>query len=565
MAKPPGLDLGQTLQQALALHQQGRLDEAEKLYSRVLKADRNQFDALHLLGMLNHQRGKAGEAYRLLSAALKVHPRAPEALSNFAMVLVSLKREAEALASVDKALQIAPGHPDALNNRGNVLMEMKRPAEAVAAFDALLAQQPRHLVARINRGNALAASGQPEKAVADYDEALKLAPGHPLALYNRGNALRDLGREREAIESYDHALAAVPQHAGALRNRGLALAALNRHEDAVASYAKAIAINPDDADAHFDASLSLLTLGDYPRGFAEYEWRWKRAGMNAKPRFRQPLWLGETPLGNRTILLHAEQGLGDTIQFVRYATLLARAGAKVILEVQPELKQLLAPIDGVSGVFARGETLPAFDVHCPLMSLPLALKTTPSNIPAETPYLRASEASIAKWRLRLDALAPPRIAIAWSGRATHVNDRNRSLTLAALEPLLAVPNVRFVSIQRELRPADAERLAAERLAADPRVLHLGGELDDFSDTAAVLALSDLTICVDTSVAHLAGALGRPVWALIPFQPDWRWGLTGAQTPWYPGVELWRQTEPGDWRNVINQMTEKLASRGRAGP
>lgn len=556
MAKPPGFDLGQTLQQALALHQQGRLDEAEKLYTRVLKADRNQFDALHLSGMLNHQRGKAGEAFRLLSAALKVNPRSPEALSNFAMVLVSLKREAEALASVDKALQIAPGHPDALNNRGNVLMEMKRPQEAVAAFDALLAAQPRHLMARINRGNALAASGLPTKAIADYDEALKLAPGHPLALYNRGNALRELGREREAIESYDRALAAMPQHPGALRNRGLALAALNRHQDALASYAKIIALKPDDADAHFDASMSLLTLGDYARGFAEYEWRWKRAGMNAKPRFRQPLWLGETPLGSKTILLHAEQGLGDTIQFARYATMLARDDAKVLLEVQPELKELLSQVEGVAGVFARGETLPAFDVQCPLMSLPLALKTTPQNMPPDVPYLRASEDRIAKWRPKLEALAAPRVAIAWSGRATHINDRNRSLTLAALEPLLALPNIRFVSIQREIRLPDAERLAA-----DPRILHVGDALDDFSDTAAVLALADLTICVDTSVAHLAGALGRPVWALIPFQPDWRWGLTGTRTPWYPGVELWRQAEPGDWTNVINQMTVKLASEG----
>lgn len=560
MAKPPGFDLGQTLQQAVALHQQGRLDDAEKLYSRVLKADRNQFDALHLLGMLNHQRGKAGEAFRLVSQALKVNPRSPDALSNLGMVLVALKRGEEGLASVDKALALAPNHLEALNTRGNVLLELKRPAEAAVAFDKVIAAQPRHVIARINRGNALAETGELERALVDYDEALKLAPGHPLALYNRGNALHALGRDAEAVRAYDQALMAMPQHASALRNRGLALAAINRHQEAVASYGRALAVKPGDADAHFNTSLSLLTLGDYARGFAEYEWRWKRTGMNLKPRFRQPLWLGETPLGGKTILLHAEQGLGDTIQFARYATLLARGGAEVILEVQPELKDLLSQVEGVAGVLGRGEALPAFDVHCPLMSLPLALKTTPQNIPAEIPYLRASEDRIAKWRPKLEALSAPRVAIAWSGRATHVNDRNRSLTLAMLEPLLAMPNVRFVSIQRELRAADADRLAA-----DPRILHVGGELDDFSDTAAVLALADLTICVDTSATHLAGALGRPVWALIPFQPDWRWGLTGNRTPWYPGVELFRQPEPGDWSNVINQMTVKLASRGQAGP
>jgi hypothetical protein len=352
----------------------------------------------------------------------------------------------------------------------------------------------------------------------------------------------------------------MPHHVGALRNRGLALGALNRHADAAASYAKAIAVKPDDADAHFDLSMSLLTLGDYPRGFAEYEWRWKRAGMNAKPRFRQPLWLGETPLGGKTILLHAEQGLGDTIQFARYATILAGNGAKVLLEVQPELKELLSQIEGVSAVFARGETLPAFDVQCPLMSLPLALKTTPSNMPPDVPYLRADESRIAKWKPELDALASPRVAIAWSGRATHLNDRNRSLSLATLEPLLAAPNVRFVSIQRELRPADTERLAA-----DPRIFHVGDRLEDFSDTAAVLALSDLVIAVDTSVLHLAGALGRPAWGLIPFQPDWRWGLAEKQVSWYSKMELFRQSEPGDWSNVINQMTERLASAGAPVP
>jgi tetratricopeptide (TPR) repeat protein len=554
------INIGRVLQEALALHQQGRLDEAEKLYNRVLKADRNQFDALHLLGMLNHQRGKPGEAYRLLSAALKVHPRAPEALSNFAMILVALKRETEALASVDKALAIAPGHPDALNNRGNVLMTMKRPAEAVAAFDAVLKAQPRHPVALVNRGNALAAAGQPENAIADYDEALKLAPGNPLALYNRGNALRDLGRDGEAIDSYERALAAAPNHAGALRNRGLALAALNRHREAVGSFDRAIAIKPDDADAHFDAAMSLLTLGDYARGFAEYEWRWKRAGMHAKPRFRTPSWLGATPLGSKTIMLHAEQGLGDTIQFSRYATALARGGTKVLLEVQPELKELLSQVEGVAGVHARGESLPPFDVHCPLMSLPLALKTTPQTIPSEISYLRADAARVAKWKPELDALASPRVAIVWSGRATHINDRNRSLTLAALEPLLALPNVRVVSLQREPREADAARLASE-----PRILQLGDRLTDFADTAAVLALCDLLISVDTSVLHLAGALGRPAWGLIPFQPDWRWGLAGNRTPWYPGLELFRQPEPGDWPSVIKAMTERLASAGAPVP
>jgi tetratricopeptide (TPR) repeat protein len=548
-------DFAQTIGQALALHRQGRLDEAEKLYARVLKAERNNFDALHLLGVLNHQRGKAGEAYRLLCAALDVDPRSPDALSNLALVLHALRRDDEALASLDKALSIAPGHCDALNNRGNVLLDLKRPAEAVAAFDAVLALEPRHIQARINRGNALAELGQSERAIAEYDAALAAAPGHPLALYNRGNALRALGREREAVKVYDRALSAAPNHAGAWLNRGLALAAQNRHQDALSSYARVRALAPDNADAHFNAALSLLTLGDYARGFAEYEWRWRRTGMTPAKSFRQKVWLGEFPLAGKTILLHAEQGLGDAVQFARYAPLLARAGASVVLEVPPELKALLSGLEGVAAVVAHGEPLPPFDVHCPLASLPLACKTELSSIPAKIPYLYASEERLGRWRPRLAALRSPRIALAWSGRATHANDRRRSLALSQFEPLLSMPGPQFVSVQRDLRAIDGEVLASNR-----NIVHLGPELDDFADTAAVLALVDLVVSVDTSVAHVAGALGRPGFVLLPFQPDWRWLLDRDHSPWYPAVKLFRQPAIGDWGPVIERVRAELAGK-----
>jgi tetratricopeptide (TPR) repeat protein len=560
-SKGPPSNLVQSIAQALALHQQGRLDEAEKLYARVLKLQRDNFDALHLLGVLNHQRGKAGEAYRLLAAALKVDPRSPDALSNFALVLHALKRDDEALASLDKSLALAPGHRDALNNRGNVLLDLKRPADAIAAFDAVLTLEPRHIQARVNRGNALTELGQSEQAIAEYDAALAMAPGHPLALYNRGNALRALGREREAVEAYDRALSAAPNHANGWLNRGLALAALNRHQDALSSYARVRALAPDHADAHFNAALSLLTLGDYARGFAEYEWRWKRTGMSPPKSFRQPLWLGEFPLAGKTILLHAEQGLGDAVQFARYAPLLARAGARVVLEVPPELKPLLATLEGVAAIVARGEARPPFDVHCPLASLPLACKTELSSIPAEIPYLQASEQRLAQWRPRLAALRSPRIALVWSGRATHANDRRRSLALSQIEPLLSVPGLQFVSVQCDLRAADAEALARDR-----RVAHLGDEFADFADTAAVLALVDLVICVDTSVAHVAGALGRPTFVLLPFQPDWRWLLDRDRSPWYPALKLFRQPATGDWGSVIERVRAELAGKfpGNAG-
>jgi tetratricopeptide (TPR) repeat protein len=560
MALPgqPPAHLMQTIGQAVALHQQGRLDEAEKLYARALKLQRDNFDALHLLGVLNHQRGKANEAHRLIAAALKANPNSPDALSNLGMVLNTLKRGPDALAALDRALALAPGHADALNNRGNVLLDLKRPEEAIKAFDAVLAAAPGHLQARINRGNALTELGRIDAALADYDAALAAAPSHPLVHYNRGNALRLLNREPEAIAAYERALTAAPQHINAWLNRGHALAALNRHRDAVSSYDQMLALQPDHADAHFNAAMSLLTVGDYPRGFQEYEWRWKRTGMVGRKEFRRPPWLGETPLNGKTIVLHAEQGLGDTVQFARYVPQIARMGARVVLEVPPELKPLLSGLDGVAVIVARGEKLPPYDLHCPLGSLPLACKTDVSNISATIPYLRAPETHLAEWRARLEKLPSPRVALAWSGRAAHPNDKNRSVSLAQLKPLLSAPGVSFISVQRELRDNDAEALSHA-----PGITHIGPELDDFADTAAVLMLCDLLVCVDTSVAHVAGALGRPAALLVPFQPDWRWMLEREVSPWYPSIRLFRQDVPRDWDSVIARVRAALPSAVRA--
>jgi hypothetical protein len=418
----------------------------------------------------------------------------------------------------------------------------------------VIAQQPRHVQAYVNRGNAHAEMDDCQRALIDYDAALALAPGHPQALYNRGNALRTLGREAEAIASYDRTLAAMPRMVSAWHNRGLAFAALNRHREALESFARALAIDPEHANSHFSVAMSLLTLGDWQRGFAQYEWRWKRSGAGARRSFSKPLWLGEFPLAGRTILLHPEQGLGDTVQFARYAPVLAAGGAKVVIESPPELTELLASLDGVAAVVTRGEALPPFDLQCPLATLPLACRTEVATIPAAASYLRSPEDRIARWRPRLETLGPARVAIAWSGRPTHSNDRRRSIALTNLAPLLAVPGVRFVSVQRDVRASDAAALAA-----DPRITHVGDDLADFADTAAVLSLCDLVICVDTSVAHVAGALGRPAWLMVPFQPDWRWLLARDDSPWYPTMRLFRQPAIGDWASVIGRLCGELAT------
>jgi tetratricopeptide (TPR) repeat protein len=555
---PP--NLGQALQEAVTLQQQGRLREAEKIYTRVLKALPDQFDALNLLGTIKAQRGQAGEAYRLISAALKVNPRAPDAWVNLGIVLHALKRDQEALESFDKALALKPGDVDALHQRANALLTLGRAQDALSAIDQVLSLAPRHPQARLNRGLALAALGRHGEALGEFDAALAMPPDNPAAHYNRGISLFSLDRYGDAVAAYDRALSIAPDHVKALNNRGLALQALNRHDAAVASYSKALEIRKDYADAHFNQALALLTIGDFRRGFEQYEWRWRRTGMPAQGRgYGRPRWLGEYPLQRNTILLHAEQGLGDTIQFARYVPLLARTGAKVVLEVQPQLAPLLRQLEGVVGVAARGEPLPPFDVHCPLGSLPLAFKTEPATIPAEGPYVRADDAHMAKWRTRIEALERPRVAVAWSGNAQHVNDRNRSIALSRLAPLWSAAAVRFVGIQRELRGEDAELLTRE-----PRVMQIGPELDDFADTAAVVALVDLVITVDTSVAHLAGAMGRPVWILVPFSPDWRWTLAGEGSRWYPTARLFRQPSLGDWDSVIERLRGELDRFAREG-
>jgi tetratricopeptide (TPR) repeat protein len=549
--KSAPFNLAQSLNEAMALQRQGRLREAEKIYARVLKAAPDHFDALNMLGAVKARLGRMGEAHRLFSAAVKINPGVAGAWANLGQVLHALKRNEEAVECLDKARALAPDDVAILNQRANALLSAGRAEEALDEFRQVLARMPQHAEARVNSGVAHAALGASEQAVAEFDSALSIVPGHLGAHYNRGLALHDLGRYAAALDAHERVLATAPEHGGAWLHRGRALAALNRLNDAVASYGKASEIRKDDPNVHFSEALALLALGDYRRGFEKYEARWRRSGMPAPKSRGRPLWLGEYPLARKTVLLHAEQGFGDTIQFARYVPLLAETGAKVVLEVQSELTALMARLDGGAQIIGRGETPPAFDVHCPLGSLPLALRTEPDTVPAEIPYLSADDAHLAKWSARIGALARPRIAIAWSGNAEHFNDRNRSISLMRLSSLFSIP-ARFVSIQRDVRSQDAETLAAES-----RVTHLGGELANFTDTAAVIALSDLVISSDTAVAHLAGAMGRPLWVLIPFQPDWRWTLDGETSPWYPTARLFRQTSLGDWDGVITRVAAEL--------
>jgi len=546
-------EIAQMYAQAVGCIQKGRLDEAEKLAARIRKLLPGSHEGVHLLGVVKLQRGHAGAGLALIEAALKINPQASDAWSNRGLALGMLGRDREAMESFARSLELRADDPDMFSSRGRLLLKLQRPAEALADFERAAALAPGHFGALTNRGNALAALGRLDEALAQYDALLADDPAHPALHFNRGHALAHLGRHAEAVAAYDQALASRPDYAAAHLDRGTALQALNRHEEALASFAQVLAIDAHNADAQHNAALSRLTLGDYREGFAQYEARLGRSGMPARRRLGKPLWLGEYPPQRKTILLHAEQGLGDTIQLARYVPLVARMGASVVLEVPVELVGLLGRLAGVAAVVARGAPLPAFDLHCPMGSLPLALATEPDSIPAAIPYLTASAELIAQWRPRLAPLRHPRVGFVWSGRPSHPNDRNRSLALARLAPLLETDQVSFISLQREMSDPDAAVLAG--LGG---VTAIGAALRDFDDTAAVLALCDLVITVDTAVAHLAGALGRPAWILLPFAPDWRWLLARPDSPWYPTARLYRQPVLGDWESVIARMREDLA-------
>lgn len=510
------------IERALALHREGRLDEAEQIYTAILEAHPHHIDALHLLGLLRYRQGRYAEALRFIGAVLKSAPRSADALNDHGLVLTALKRHEEALERFDEALAVRSDHVKALANRAGALNRLGRREDALAAYEGVLARKPDHIEARNEYAGVLA----------------------------------DLGRLDEAIASYDRALAIAPELTELHINKGYALSALNRYEEALACFTAAAAIEPERAEAHFGGSLIRLRWGDFAVGWKGYEWRWRKADWAARRReFAAPLWFGQDSIESRTILLHAEQGYGDALQFVRYAPLVARRGANVVLECAPDLLRLLQSVEGVAQVVARDSPLPAFDFHCPLMSLPLAFDTRIQTVPNAVPYLDPPAEALTKWMNRLSQIPAPRIGLAWAGSPEHQNNSNRSIPLRDLRPLFSTPGANFISLQKF---AAAEEVAL--LAEFQNVIHVGDALGDFADTAAIVASLDLVISVDSAIAHLAGALALPVWILLPYSPDFRWLLEREDSPWYPTARLFRQTQRGNWPSVIERVRQDLASR-----
>ena len=514
------------LAQAVGFHRAGRFDAALPLYRSVLDVVPNHAEALALLATLHTQAG----------------------------------RFAEALPYFDAFLEAKPDSPVILMNRGVALHELGRLEEALASYDGALRVQQDYAEAWFNRGRVLKALEHNDDALASYDHAIAIRPNFAAALNNRGNLLQDAERHEEALASFDAAIAASPDFAELHSNRANVLGRLNRHAEAVASYDRAMALNPDDAATRWNAAFSHLSLGDFAAGWKLFEWRWKVKSSGSSPQhFAAPLWLGQEDLRGKTILLHAEQGIGDTIQFCRYAGMVSSLGAKVILGVPSTLRALMTNLAGVAQVISGGESFTRIDYHCPLLSLPLAFATDRGSIPAPIPYLTPDPARVARLAEKLGPRRKLRVGLAWTGSPGYRNDRNRSIAMTKLLPL-AQCGAELFSLQRELTAAEYAILAE-----DPTIKDVPMDFSDFSDTAAFISLMDLVISVDTSIAHAAGALGKPVWVLLPFAADWRWMLDHDRSPWYPQARLFRQKSPIDWAGVVAEVGDELKALAGSPP
>lgn len=560
--KPAAVALQAKFEQALALHQQGRLADAERIYRKVLRRQPNHFDALHMLGVIAKQTRRTERAVELIRKAIGLNADVAAAHNNLGNALFDLKRPADALASYDRAIALKPDYAMAHNNRGNVLHELKHPADALGSYDRAIALNPDFATAYYNRGLALEDLRRPADALASYDKAIALKPDYAEAYNSRGNALKNQNRPADALVSCDKAIALKPDYAEAHNNRGNALFDLKCPEDALASYDRAIALKPDYAEAYSNQSLCLLLMGRFEQGLRQYEWRKKGHKAIAARSFPQPIWLGKEDIADKTLFIWWEQGLGDTIQFCRYAKLAEARGAKVILSVQQSLVALLKQISPTIEIINEDEVPNNFDYHCPLLSLPLAFGTTLETIPANIPYLKADLEKSLFWKEKLAEKNKLKVGLVWSGgfrpdlpERWAVNSR-RNIPLAKLA-VLKHPNIDFYSLQKG-QPANSE--LAELMRDNwggPHIINFTSLLNDFSDTAALIENLDLVISVDTSTAHLAGALGKPVWIFNRFDTCWRWFFDRANSPWYPTVRLYRQEKAGDWNNVVQCVKNDL--------
>jgi len=536
------------LNTGFALHRQGKLDEAQLYYETVIRADPKNFDALHLLGVIAHQRQSHPAAIALLDRAIHHNPRSALAHLNRGNTHREMGDMQRAITDYERAISIQPGYAEAYVNLGIALQESLQPDRALSCYRKAIDLKPDFAEAYFALGNALQEHGQMDAAIVSLHEATRLRPGFAAAYCNLGNLFKEMGRFDDAIAVYAQAIHAQPDFAVAHCNLGNVQKEKQQFQLAIASYTQATKLNPDFAEAHWNRSLVHLLLGEFEAAWPLFEWRWKAKKNNISlPDFRRPLWLGEQALAGQTILICWEQGFGDTIQFCRYVSLVKTLGAKVLLVVPPSLVPLLKTLDGADQVLGPDEPISEFDCYCPLMSLPLAFHTTLNTIPAPSAYLHADANRTQFWKAMLPQSDRKRIGIAWSGSST-----NKSRSVPLREFIGHLPkHLDYVCLQKDVTDMERDILAEQNMYCFDQ------DIADFSDTAALCGLMDLVISIDTSAAHLAGAMGKSTWVLLPHLPDWRWLLDRSDSPWYPSMRLFRQEEVGVWDSVLQTVTHEL--------
>ena len=586
---------------AAALLRLGQPQEALTSLTHALRLAPDDARVHNGLGAALQQLGRSADALPHLERAVTLQPRYADAYHNRSLVEMSLGRYTQALASVERALETQPGHAALLAGRGNALLALGRGHEALGCYDESLALAPAVVGVHHQRGLALLTLGRYSEALASFERALALAGEDFAVHFHRGVALALLERHEEALASFDRALALNPAVAQALNNRGVELGHLARPAEALADFTAAVLHQPDYTDAYANAANTLMGLarfgealdhvaralaidpehapslwskaliklaqGEFEEGWPLYEARLRVTYLRPYQQrsFAVPRWSGSEPLAGKTILIHAEQGLGDTLQFCRYIPLLEARGAQVVFEVPAALMKLMRSLAMRGVLLAAGEPLPPHDCHCPLLSLPLAFRTALDTIPGGVPYVAAAPQARDEWRARLRTLSGLKIGLNWQGHVGSEKQpwiRGRSFALGSAAPLARLAGVSLVSLQKG--PAAEQRIRVEfggALAQLTDPLDTGPEA--IVETAALMQALDLVVTSDTSVAHLAGALGVPVWVVLQAVPDWRWMLERADSPWYPSMRLYRQRIAGDWGEVFERLTADLEALLRA--
>jgi tetratricopeptide (TPR) repeat protein len=556
-----GTNAATLLMLGIALAQKGELAEALGLFEQSIRLAPNTAEAHYNRGEVLRKLQRIQESLLSYEQAVRLKPQYALAHHARGIVLAQLGRLAEALQSFDRAIQIAPEHSEAHFNRAAVLSDLERMQEAVASYDRAIELRPDYAEAFSSRAAALVDLDRLSDALGSCNRAIELRPDHAQAHCNRGTVLRQLQRLDEALTSFDAAIRIQPSLSEAHTGRGNVLLDLGRLDDALASYDRAIQLDPDYAEALANKSTLCLLIGEMSEGWRLYEWRWKVMPAERVRNFPQPLWLGQEPIAGKTILIYWEQGLGDMIQFSRYIPLLERLGATVVFEVPRSLVSLMATLKCKCVVVEAGRQLPQFDLQCPLMSLPLAFQTNQETIPDQVPYLCCDEEKSNYWKRRLGQGKRLRVGLVWSTghderKKNIAEQKRRDIPLSQLESL-NIEGVDFYSLQ--IGDAAVSQLKSLESAGwnGPRIADYTDEIKDFSDTAALTDNLDLVISVCTSVAHLAGAMGKRTWVLLQHRADWRWLPEGSRSPWYRTVTLFRQASVNDWTNVVTEVRQRL--------